>query len=57
MRYKVGDKVAIYIGSFWEDAEVVAKPEHMTTKRGTVFVKSLVDGDVYRYNRDWVRLK
>lgn len=57
MRYKVGEQVAIYIGSQWEDAEVVSKPEHMSTKRGTVFVKSLVDGDIYRYNKEWVRSK
>ena len=52
---KVGDKVWIYIGSFWEKAQVVAKPENMSAKRGRVFVQCGAFSEVYRYNKEFVR--
>lgn len=52
---KVGDKVAVYFGGFWEKAVVVPQPTNMSAKRGSVFVQ--VEGDyvVYRFNKEWVR--
>lgn len=54
---KVGEKVWVYLGGFWEKAEVAPQPANMSPKKGSVFV--LVEGDylVYRYNKEWVKVR
>ena len=52
---KVGDKVWVFLGGFWEKAVVVPQPANMVAKRGKVFVCVERDQDVYRYNKEWVK--
>jgi uncharacterized protein YodC (DUF2158 family) len=58
MKFKVGDKVKVYMGGFWEDAVVVDRPEdgsYPPKKAGSVFVEVEIFKAIYRYNREWVR--
>jgi hypothetical protein len=52
---KVGDKVWVYLGGFWEKAVVVPQPANMAAKQGRVFVWVENDQDVYRYNKQFVK--
>jgi hypothetical protein len=51
---KVGDKVWVYLGGFWEKAVVVPQPANMAAKQGRVFVWVDCMQDVYRYNKQFV---
>lgn len=54
---KQGQKVWVYFGGFWEKAEVVGQPVGFPAKRGSVFVKVESDQDVYRFNKEWVKVR
>jgi hypothetical protein len=55
MRFKVGEKVWVYLVATWVGAVVVPKPDNMVAKRGRVFIQIDGEQDVYRYNKEFVR--
>lgn len=52
---KVGDKVWVYFGDFWEKAEVVPQHPRYARKQGKVFVQLENDDFVYSYAREFVK--
>jgi hypothetical protein len=55
MRFKVGEKVWVYVAATWVEAVIVSQPVGLEAKRGTVFVQIDDDKDVYRYIKKLVR--
>ena len=54
---KVGEKVWVYLGGFWEKAVVAPQPANLGAKQGSVFVQVEDDYVVYRYNKAWVKVR